>query len=535
MKPTSPTSLRNLADLARAGFEIARQPLTKVDFEVHHTVSRLGYLRDLVSDGVLPSERVDDALWETPAEPDAVFLETLCSAANGGGMVIGTRTRNRADGGPDTEQRDDRADVVVPQRAAGGWVFHRTGWPNPTFIYESARTFSGLISIDPDVKELTHRHGRAVRDLVEEISEAATTLAGAPLLTLQCPAQLPPIVKTRNHDLRTRREMPSLCSAFAIRFSIALHDASAERQFLLSNRLRELCEERNFGFWIADTRPGHRPGNWFEVVRAAEEPDGDEAESVVTTCLPVTFAGPARVGSTHAIVSLLRRYPRVGVVSCSGTTLSDLAFEHLQLAVEGVPSVRLNKILEKLIAEQTTPPRPRELLRNLFNRLGLRAEEADRSGPQTNPASDYQVFVGPAFDYRPSVTRDALAIWVSWRIARKEDGLAAPLECLYRAMRQVLPEFRGPDGPVPLSDVASVEYLICRATEQSVVRGKGKLAVPNEVLEHFRGARLEEPASKLCWQLDEAWKAQVDLAGVQGVSELTVAWREAWLGHWTYT
>ncbi|WP_158886851.1 hypothetical protein [Amycolatopsis anabasis] len=507
-------SLRNLADLARAGFEIARQPLTKVDFEIHHVAARPGFLRELVADG---------------------FLETVCSAANGAAVAIGTHTRNRLDSIVDEDQHDGPTGTALPQRSADGWVFHQSAWPNPTFIYESARTFEGLVSIDPDAKELSDWHGLAVRNLMQEISEAATKLAGAPLLTLQCPAQLPPIVKTRNHDLRTRKELPSVCSAFAIRFSVALQDASAEQQIVLSNRIRELCEENGFGFWIADTRPGHRPGNWFEVCRTPAR-DDDRPEKPVTTCLPVTCAGPARVGSTHAIMSFLRRYPRVGVVGCSGTSLADLAFVHLQLSVEGVSSERLNKILEKLYGEETVPVRPRELLRKLFGRLGLRAENsADKRADATGPASDYQTFVGPAFDYRPSATTHALPVWVSWQIARKDDGLAAPVECLYRALRQVVPELALPGEPVaPLSEVAAVEYLICRATEQSVVRGKGKLAVPKPVLEQFGGVPAEDPASKLCASLEEAWKAQIDLAEVRGVSELTVAWREAWLGHWTY-
>src|SRR5437764_15357644 len=73
-------SIRNVADLARAGFEIARQPVTKVDFEVHHVRARQGYLRELTS-----------------TEPaNATFLETLYSSANGVGVAIGTRTSKRA-------------------------------------------------------------------------------------------------------------------------------------------------------------------------------------------------------------------------------------------------------------------------------------------------------------------------------------------------------------------------------------------------------------------------------------------------------
>ena len=121
-------SVRNVADLARAGFEIARQPVTKVDFEVHHAMARHGYLRDLVS---ADSE-------------SAVFLETLCSATNGAGVVIGTRTRKPLDGTEVVERADGQQPAEPPQQHPGGWVFHQKTSPNPTFIYESAQTFEGL-------------------------------------------------------------------------------------------------------------------------------------------------------------------------------------------------------------------------------------------------------------------------------------------------------------------------------------------------------------------------------------------------------
>lgn len=498
------TSIRTIADLARAGFEIARQSLTKVDYEVHHVAARAGYLHELA------------------LSPDSVFVETLCSAANGGGVVIGTRTRAATDGpGQDPPDHGSR-----PEPLADGWLFRHTALPNPTFIYESARTFEGLVVIDRLATEPEDWHGIAVRDLTKEISETAARVAGAPLLTLQCPAQLPTVVKTRGHDLRTRKESPSPCSSLAVRFSIALSDASAERRFALADRVRALCEDYGFGFWLADTRPGHRPGNWFEVCRDVRRTAPAEPKPL-RTCLPLTCAGPARVGSTHAIIAFLQRYPQVGVVGCTGTSLDDLAFIHLQLSVEGVSAERLNKILAKLLSADQVPSRPHELLRKLFFRLGLHAipdEPADRD--RTHPASDYQAFVGPAFTCHPPEAGEIMAVWVSWRIAFSGDGLSAPLDCLHGALREVL----GEDAAA-----VSVEYLICRATEQSVVRGKGKLGVPRAVVERFGGSRVERGESRMCALLEDAWKHQADLSEVDGIAELTVAWREAWLGHWTYS
>lgn len=511
-------SVRNVADLARAGFEIARRPVTKVDFEVHHVRARQGYLRELAT--------------------GASHLEMVCSATNGAGVAIGTRARKPAEETETIEREDGQQPAEPPQRAADGWIFRQASWPNPTFIYESAQTFEGLIGIDPAARELGEWHGLAIRDLTREISETAANLAGAPLLTLQCPAQLPTIVKTRNHDLRTRKEIASACSSLAVRFAIALRDTSAATRFELSDRIRELCEKHGFSFWIADTRPGHRHGNWFEVCHAEGEfsplYNGDiRSRQRIGTCLPVTFAGPARVGSTHAIVSFLQRYPQIGVTGCTLTSLADLAFVHLQLAVQGVSADRLNRILAKLLTEGSAPARPRKLLKELFGRLGLRPDPMDPVPAAPDPAIDYQTFLGPAFAYRPHLMPDSLAVWVSWEVARQDQALATPLDRLYRAMATIVP--RLPGEARSLADAATVEYLISRATEQSVVRGKAKLAVPKPVLRQFAASSGQSPPSKLCVALEEAWKAQVEQSDVDGVGELTVAWRESWLGHWTYS
>jgi hypothetical protein len=517
-------SVRNVADLARAGFEIARQPVTKVDFEVHHAAARAGYLRELVSAGT----------------DSAVFLETLCSATNGAGVVIGTRTRKPLDGTEVVERVDGQQPAERPQQNAGSWVFQQTTSPNPTFIYESAQTFEGLIAVDPGAREVFEWHGLAVRDLVKEISEAASSLIDAPLLSLQCPAQLPTIVKTRNHDLRTRKEVAPPCASLAVRFAIALRDVSVAARFELADRFRELCEKHGYSLWLADTRPGHRQGNWFEVSHA----DGQfspmyrgelRSRQRIGTILPLTFVGPARIGSTHAIASFLQRYTQVGVVGCAGTTLSDVAFVHLQLSIHGVAADRLNRILGKLLGESSTPARPHKLLRELFKRLGLPPDPDGPGSAAPDPTSDYQTFAGPAFAYRPFQMPDCMAVWVSWEIARQHRGLAAPLDCLYRALAQIAPEVPVADTTASAADLATVEYLICRATEQSVVRGKAKLAVPKSVLQQFSSGGIEQPAAKLCSALEEAWKAHVDQSEVDGVGELTVAWRESWLGHWTYS
>jgi len=68
-------STRALADLARAGNRVLREPSMQVAFEIHHLADRPGQLADIVA-----------------RDPDGSgFAETLSSSANGVGLVIGTR------------------------------------------------------------------------------------------------------------------------------------------------------------------------------------------------------------------------------------------------------------------------------------------------------------------------------------------------------------------------------------------------------------------------------------------------------------
>jgi hypothetical protein len=507
-------STSSLADLARAGFEIARQPLMTVDFEIHHIANREGYLRELITDS-----------------DETTFLETLSSAANGVGAVIGTRTRGAQGSLYVASQQHGRHRFIEPEVEDGRWLFRQTAWPNPTFNYETARTYEALIAIDADADAMSNWHAQAIKEVTGEIAGVAAAVTTAPLLTLLSPAQLPPKAASHHNNLRYRREaVPPSSSSIAVRFSIALHEASAQQFFALSDRFRELCTERGYGLWLADSRPGHRAGNWFEVCKPVRRPSS--GHSVPSP--PVTCVGPARIGSTYTILSLLRHYPQVGVVSCCNSILDDLAFIHLQLSIEDVSAEQVNAVVA---GARTLPNRPRDFLEKLFERLELRVGDDPQAHDELiGRASDYQTFAGPAFDYRPPSTTEWLGIWFSWQIARKEDGLSAPLECLYRALDRVAPNVAPRGQPaIPLSAVANVEYLMCRATERSVVQGVGKFSVPADVVRLFNGTDTEAPASRLCVAIEETWKVQVDEFPVVGLSELTVAWRESWLGHWTYS
>src|SRR5580700_9728000 len=232
-------STRDLADLARAGYEMLQEPFTHIYFEVHHTEDRAGYLRDEVFMGGDPdpadadapgpgaggAEAPDSGAEGAGAAPASIAIEVLTSAANGVALVIGT---NRGLDAPDRPAAVPGGGLAATTVADGPnrRVFRGTALPNPAFLFESALTYEGIVAIDPAQRGIRFHQSVAVRDLIREISRVAAHVAKAPLLFLQCPAQLPDHVFI-GQDVKNRKSTtPKRSSALAVRFAIALQRPS---------------------------------------------------------------------------------------------------------------------------------------------------------------------------------------------------------------------------------------------------------------------------------------------------------------------
>lgn len=513
------SSARDMADLARAGYVIVRQPLMEVSFEVHHVADRPGYLADVVkNDPAALGRNARDA-----------FAETLTSAANGVGLVVVTRTGV----GVGTRRQLERSEA--PARMTDtpeSRIFRGAARPNPSFIYESAWRYEGIVCIDAESTRVHWWHSRAILDLVTEIAKMAKGI-DAPILSLQAPAQVPLGVRRSSEALASPdEEMLDPASSLAVRFAIALEQPSAARTLELSEHLRRYCAQRGFGFWLADTRQGRRAGNWFEVDRPSHHDAGSPA---VKSCIPITFVGPARVGSTHAIVSFLRQYRNIGIAACSVTSLDDLAFIHLQLVFNGDRPSEQGELDAYIDAGSPSLKTPFDVLSSICRIQEHDREvslDRDRVSDLMKYAGDYESLAGPRRMMSCTDPHKRMAIWFSWQTQGTELDLAAPLQRLLGALADVKLGARGRrSGP---HAVANVEYLICRNMGNAVLRGKGKLSVPRDIaLRRSGGNGLDPWPTNLCVGIEEAWRARVARSGRQGVRELTVAWRECWLGHWS--
>lgn len=511
---------RALADLARAGYRVLDEPSMQVEFEIHHGVDRPGDLADTLRR--LPEH--------------AQFAETLCTAAHGIGLIVGTRVGESRLAGPSSGHRPS---LLVVGAGDTRVVFRGSERPNLTFRHESAELIEGIVAIEDEPKKMLLRHGLAVLDTLRHIAETAVHAGDAPLLTLQCPAQLPPNNFREANELGGRSAEPARSSSMAIRFAMALDRPSADLRLQIADRLARYCAARGLGLWLGDTRPGYRAGNWFLVVphdrplarrsypRAADSGAGNAAEG----CLPVTLVGPARPGSSHAILAFLAQFPEIGVLGCSMKPLNELSFLHLQLAVNGASRPRLAQINAALDGLRTEGGGPEDVLRRVVPQLlrdhGTVVPARDHVERLIGRAGDYRSAIGPALPVVADNVVRRVPVWVSWQL-RHDGGPRLALAALQRALDRL--DLNDLDAPVPRAVTPSTEYVVARQVGSSTSRGKGRIAVSkNLVARRYPGP----PSSslRLCAELQDAWADELEAVGHAGrPGELSVSAHESWLG-----
>ena len=528
------SSTRGMADLARAGYAIMQQPSTQLEFEVHHLADRPGYLHDntpIESEATLPGQTAGTA---------SMAVETLVSAANGVGLVIRTNSDANVRNSHGIRHAASAASLILdePDRR----VFSGSALPNPIFRLESVLPYEGVISVEPAQRGIKFYHSIAVRDLIREISRIAAQVAKTPLLYIQSPAQLP-AQSFIGQDVRDSRVTGvRRSSSLAVRFAVGMARPSASLRFELTELLARYCSDKGFGLWLADTRIGYRTGNWFQIcghaANLSKQDRRDRAASVdshtIEACLPITLIGPARLGSTNAIVSFLSQFDEIGIASCATSTLHDLDFIHLQLAASGIRQSSLHDLNSHLAEHSCWQANPSDALMYIYNLLaaaGDRSPSHVLAGALSENAGDYRTLVGPMFGCAVPDGGKRIAVWFSWQAEGVGADSTAPVAELFRSFSDIGFGSNANVGATG-TQTPNLEYLICRDVGNLIVRGRGKLSIPEADVLNLFGPGFESAAAKLCVALEQAWKAALRRSGVRGVSELAVGWHEWWLGHW---
>ncbi len=514
-----------MADLARGASGFVGRPSTDVIFEVRHVDDRPGYLLEVFSSR--------DGTRQT-------FHEFLCANLNGVAFLSGIR-RTLPDGLLMRQHGSSSPVVAQHQAVPEGSRFTGAARPNPSFIYESASRYEALISLDMNARQITEAHARSALDALERIAHISANVANVPILSLQYPVQMP---SERTHGERPldRIEGWPLPNAIAIRVVFALREADSRRRMVIARALNDFCAPRGYGLWLGDLRAGHAQGNWFSIRSESRHKISKELEaqrrrhgdSVVSRVLPLTVLGPARIGSTHAVISLLRCAPELGIVGCAISSLEDLAFIHLQLTCSS-----LNSIVPSAYLHDESDTGIGHRLRQTVGAIGgtlLHADVPDGSdgdGHGSTPASrlsekagDYQVLVGRVHSISSSLaTTVQRAVWFSWTEVGEPEW-----SVVLTALNEAVCTF-GLSSPTAGAALhhPNLEYLVCRTTG-GISRVRGKLTVPSARIADV-DSPLEYGASKFCVRVEDAWRALLDKEGCAAASTITLAWREHFLGH----
>jgi hypothetical protein len=560
---------RRLSALARAGYKILSQPNAETSFLVQHVASdRPGLLFDTI--------RRDPTEWSAKWHPQGeatsgtisnpAFSETVTASINGASLIAVTALTPTASARPSETNQVVRQDRAVR--------FRRASTPDPTFLYDLGYIFEALLVVRPYSRVASQADAQLLSQLIYGLAEIAGKEVQVPILALHSPAQVP------NEALIIGKVGPAkwpLASSFGIRVSFALAKSGASERLRLIKLLVKLAQDYRIGLAVRDPGPGSRSGNWRCILEWPRRYRGEETVgSNRLLCLPATFVGPARVGSTHAIVDFIRRWSDVGVSGCSVVSLNDLAFIHLQLCF----AHSSYEIEDHCVGKGDGEGKERDDESKAVGRswwkssvtnsepLGTRIDNAmndfsdqqpvanqDRWVALMDRAYDYHSFFGYPFRLPSDQSTDqsnfengeGLGMWFSWLTRRSSGGLETPLRHLQDSLDIVLGRVYDSGDPTYAEDdrvgdhsrqsathAFNIEYLLCREVDDGQLRAIGKVSIDREASRRLQAKfpDFQEPtASRAARAIEDEWRTRLDRVNLTLI-ELTVAWRELWLGHW---
>lgn len=380
---------------------------------------------------------------------------------------------------------------------------------NPGFLYESAKSTEVLLTLSPMPSDTSLSASRFWMDVIRELAQAAAGPGNAPILFIQYPAAPIGDIGQPRHVADGVRRAHAQC----VRMGVAIDRDKPRRRILFLAEAARIARENGLALQVGDRTPGAVRGQWVNAI-ALPDQSADLPPSLTgaspTSALAVTIMGPARRGSSLAVLSVLKRY-KVGLLAISVGALQEVAFINLLIPL----------------------PPGREVPE--FDPLGYQCEEglslitsAACLETHTEPgmgldivALDYRAFITGPFPVgsEPPEAKLTIPFWVAWDHVRDEEADINILFALKQAMHQLNLDGR-------------IEYARARGRDNDHVRGRAKLAV-TVVGGDGRLPLQEERLRDLARQIEDA--ARHHLLERQGTLDpedlrLRVEWRERWLG-----
>jgi hypothetical protein len=396
--------------------------------------------------------------------------------------------------------RPERRDPVFKGRAV----------LNPGFLYQNGRGVEALLSVP-------HRQGGPSLGEAVQITSVAKAIASAavdveaPILFMHYPASQPDPPRPGGQHRGARL-------AATLRVSVAVDESAMEQRLDLLDDLVELATKEGFGLHLSDMRPTAVRGEWRLIHPTAVDGGeawpahpGDISDEPVHDVLPVTVVGPARVGSSLAVLTALADHG-IGIVGISISALQEIAFISLLVAIpsgvsmsEGV-SLPAGEGIKEVIRKcrPRTPATPR-----LDVALG-------------DKANGYEILFGPSrkLSVAPPASRRR-PIWLYWDIPDQVTS-SAILPAIHEAL-EVEDEAQRHGRLDP-----RIEYACGRSIDNDRFRGRAKISIKEPVADPVRR---EAALSDITAQVEDY--AREELATMYpGAGELIfrVEWQESWLG-----
>lgn len=431
----------------------------------------------------------------------------------------------------------------LPKSAAGA---ARPSWrgatsfgsPQPRFLYEHREVLEGIVTIQPEAHHFPDvRTTRAIAQVAHEIAATAREFKN-PLLMLHAPNETPPARGTYQSSIFERAPMSGRSVASNIRFAIALGDSSSAGRLEIVRSIVDYLVPRGLGLWIGDSRPGYRSGNWFNVcphnsadagnfLRQLRSDDEEVRNSNSRNfMLPVTVFGPARIGTSAAVMDTLAGESTGGLYAVSITALNDLAVIHMQLPI--YQNETNDADLEELTAASSHGEAPILPLVDFGPRLMPHLSQRPRSKNfdvvaavrKLGPAHDYQVAVGPRQVLMPHRTK-MMHVWGSWHISGSLPALSSLLHGLTEAMIALELTNEGSSAPC-------VEYVIARDKADAGKRGRVKIGIDPRHLSRWDDSEHGSQSAALCQDLETKWRTLV--RGLGGAAQVSIGEVEYMVG-----
>jgi hypothetical protein len=505
-----PRAATEAAKLVREAAAVLADDMTSVGFAISHWRDEGIHFEDILAE---TNRKAPHRLWNVQTTDGKVlWTETLTTVGFGvATVIVGARTAGHLTGEPSPAL--EVHNVVAGDPEQHGPAFYGLAHPNPSFLYRGVDELEILIEIpsDPGTTALNegHRIGDALT-LGEAVMKVSSVAAAhdLPLMLVQSPMAAPPAA-----------EHPwPLPQSPGVRFGIAMPSGGVEDQLEIYREVHRWAEDMGCALHIGDRRGDGRRGLWHQLTvgdrsryesRVSALPRSTEGlESVI----PVTFVGPARVGTTAAIMKYLAAH-RVPVLSVSVTPLENMAFINLLVGLAKGRGNPFSPAAYGSAAEILT------LIGTLRLAGSATSDEEQRKVIAAAP-QDYRACVGRVIDVAP-LDRNKRVLWASWQFPEETGAPHMAISQLRTAAEQELG-----DGTV------SVQYVVCRRGDAQDLRGRCKLSVSAEVDPAAEGERRSYARGELCRRIESRWRTLLGRGAPRSIIDVDVTWEESRLGRW---